>query len=234
MDHEKILAFEAAHPAMEEGRFLALSIQLPEDLKKISPDFLSQSLHKRFPNLVIFQHEGHFVGVKDFANCRIGCEEFLPRLQRDLDEFGLKAGLSNRFHHLRHIRSYYQQAMWSLELGIACDAENSLFHFRDFALRYMMINSSGVFNSRYLCPQGLLDLQKYNATSEVDYWHTLRTYLDAERNIAHTAKSLNIHRNTMIQRIERIETTLSMDLDDPMTRLWLRMAIWLVDEELKK
>ena len=76
-----------------------------------------------------------------------------------------------------------------------------------------------------------LGIQRYDEASDVDYWKTLRCYLDAERSIAHAAKALNIHRNTMIQRIERIESILEMDLDDPMGRLWLRMAMWLVDEE---
>lgn len=231
VDHEKIISFEAAHSNISEGRFLFLCIQLPDDLQKISHDYLSQSLHNRFPNMIIFQYEGHFAGIKDFANCRIGCEEFLSQLEKDLGKFGLKAGTSNRFRHLRHTRSYYQQALWALELGLVNNPEHNLYYFRDYALRYMMLNSCGSFTSRYLCPKGLLALQQYNAGSEVDYWHTLRTYLDSERNIARTAKALNIHRNTMIQRIERIESTLCMDLDDPMTRLWLRMAIWLVDEE---
>lgn len=234
VDHELINAYEATYPKIPQGRFLCLCICLPDDMQRISPDYICQTLLKRFPNLIVFQHEMHLVGVMDFANCAIGCEPFLYHLQADIEKFNLRLGISNRFHHLRNIRNYHQQALCALELGSSTGIQEGTYRFQDLALRYMMINSSGSFVAKYLCPQGLLALQEHNKSSEVDYWHTLRCYLDSERNIAHASKSLGIHRNTMIQRIERIQSILDMDLNDPMNRLWLRMVIWLVDEEQSK
>ena len=231
---EKIAAYESNIQKSMQGRFVVLSILPPDDLRKMSVDYVCQALHNRYPNLVIFQHENYLLGIKDFSNCAIGYDRFVELLKLDMNEFGLKMGISNRFNHLRHVRNYYQQALCALEYGIATSQENALYFFEQYALRYMLINSSGSFPARYLCPQSMIALQKYNESSNVDYWHTLRCYLDSERSIAHTSKTLGIHRNTMIQRIERLQTILDIDLDDPMNRLWLRMAMWLVDEESMK
>ncbi len=231
VNYEKLSEYESAYPDIPSGRFLCLcaSVQCPPG--KMSPDYLCQTLRKQIPDLIVFRFEDHLAGVADFANTPATSGDFEERLRESLRKLELRAGISNRFHHLRNIRSYYQQALCALELGETAAPEDCAYFFRDYALRYLMVNSSGVFPAKYLCPTGLLALQRYDEASDVDYWKTLRCYLDAERSIAHAAKALNIHRNTMIQRIERIESILEMDLDDPMGRLWLRMAMWLVDEE---
>ncbi len=72
---------------------------------------------------------------------------------------------------------------------------------------------------------------EYDAKSNVDYLKTLCCYLDEQMNLAQTSKVLGIHRNTLIQRIERINGIIGLDLKDPMSRLWIRMAIYLLDEE---
>ena len=53
---------------------------------------------------------------------------------------------------------------------------------------------------------------------------TLRRYLDRESSATATAASLQVHRNTVIARIERIRTLLTVDLDDPDDRLVLHLA----------
>jgi DNA-binding PucR family transcriptional regulator len=53
---------------------------------------------------------------------------------------------------------------------------------------------------------------------------TLRRYLDWESSATDTAASLQVHRNTVMQRIDRIRKLLSLDLDDPDDRLVLHLA----------
>lgn len=56
---------------------------------------------------------------------------------------------------------------------------------------------------------------------------TLRTFLDNESNVSKTATVLHVHRNTVIQRLQRIRSLLEVDLDDPGDRLALRLALRL-------
>lgn len=53
---------------------------------------------------------------------------------------------------------------------------------------------------------------------------TLAAYLDHESSLRETADELGIHRNTVAQRLARIETQLGLDLTDPDTRLALHLA----------
>ncbi|MGN8048912.1 PucR family transcriptional regulator [Curtobacterium sp. 22159] len=53
---------------------------------------------------------------------------------------------------------------------------------------------------------------------------TLSAYLDAESSVAETAAVLGVHRNTVSDRIARVERLLGVDLTDPETRLALHLA----------
>lgn len=58
---------------------------------------------------------------------------------------------------------------------------------------------------------------------------TLRTYLDLESNAAATAKALRLHRNTVLQRLQRIRELMPLALDDPSSRLTVRLALRLLN-----
>lgn len=53
---------------------------------------------------------------------------------------------------------------------------------------------------------------------------TLVTYLDARSSATETASILGVHRNTVTERITRVERLLGVDLDDAETRLALHLA----------
>lgn len=54
---------------------------------------------------------------------------------------------------------------------------------------------------------------------------TLRAYLDAESSLSETAALLGVHRNTVRDRIHRIESVLGIDLRQPDARLALHLAV---------
>lgn len=57
-----------------------------------------------------------------------------------------------------------------------------------------------------------------------DLLRTLSSYLDAESSIVETASVLGIHRNTVAERIQRVQRILAVDLQDAETRLALHLA----------
>jgi purine catabolism regulator len=57
-----------------------------------------------------------------------------------------------------------------------------------------------------------------------DLLTTLATYLDAESSVAETASILAVHRNTVAERIQRVQRILQVDLQDAETRLALHLA----------
>ncbi|MCY0880496.1 MAG: PucR family transcriptional regulator, partial [Firmicutes bacterium] len=63
------------------------------------------------------------------------------------------------------------------------------------------------------------------------YW-TLRTYLENDGNLSHTAQQLFIHRNTLIYRLDRLARLLHKDMRQLDVLLELRLAVWLHERNL--
>jgi hypothetical protein len=53
---------------------------------------------------------------------------------------------------------------------------------------------------------------------------TLESYLDHESSATQTAAYLSVHRNTVLNRLERLRALLTVDLDDPDERLAVQLA----------
>ncbi len=66
----------------------------------------------------------------------------------------------------------------------------------------MLHNCSGEFKTDMILSDGLKTLRSLD--SNVDYWNTLRVYLDNECNASKTANELFIHRSTLLTRLEKI------------------------------
>lgn len=67
-----------------------------------------------------------------------------------------------------------------------------------------------------------------DSDSDGELLHTLETYLDSNCSPSDTATALNIHRNTVINRVEKIRTLLKVDLSEPDERLALQLACRVV------
>ena len=63
-----------------------------------------------------------------------------------------------------------------------------------------------------------------DSDSDGELLHTLETYLDSNCSPSDTATALNIHRNTVINRVEKIRALLKVDLNEPDERLALQLA----------
>lgn len=58
--------------------------------------------------------------------------------------------------------------------------------------------------------------------------HTLEVYLDEESSATMAASRLGVHRNTILNRVERLRGLLTVDLDDPDERLAVQLACRVV------
>ncbi|MBV9324614.1 MAG: helix-turn-helix domain-containing protein, partial [Chloroflexi bacterium] len=69
-------------------------------------------------------------------------------------------------------------------------------------------------------------LENSDATRRSEFVRTLDAFLRAGGNHMRAARDLNVHRNTLIYRLERVQELLGgVDLEDPETRLNLQLAL---------
>ena len=68
------------------------------------------------------------------------------------------------------------------------------------------------------CTQAVEPLRLVDEGRHMEYEKTLRTYLNCGNDMVRTSKVLYIHRNTVVQRLRRIDELLGTDVNLPEVR----------------
>ena len=119
-------------------------------------------------------------------------------------------------------------------------ALETAFHLQDHrwvvpfsacALEYMLRNIQTDLCPGHLAAPELLELLDYDRRNGTAYSSTLRMFLINERDIPKTAQALIIHRTTLIYRLKKIQSIISIDLEDPDQRLYLLLSFRLLESE---
>lgn len=74
------------------------------------------------------------------------------------------------------------------------------------------------------------ELQEFDQAHHSSYLKTLYTYLDNERHIKRTASELQIHRNTLLQRISRLTEDFKINFDDSNECFYLLLSLRILQQ----
>ena len=213
------------------GCWHCLVIRSASKNKTLPEEYLCTSLENMLPYSTAIAYEGVMVcycTVPQGADCE---EAVCRRLTPYLGDMNFRAGISTPFQDIFKARDYYLQAKAILEMGCELSREQYLYRFADYILPYMLRRCPGAFEVDKILLPGLEALRTLEGS--VDYWDTLRRYLDNECNASKTAQDLFLHRSSLLLRLEKIKAL--VPLDTPEQRLYLRMCIALLDmPETKK
>ena len=143
---------------------------------------------------------------------------FLENESKVLREFiityNLQAGISRSFTDLTEVREHYLESVEVLKLGNLVKKETHFFRYADYLI-YDVINChADNENYKKFLHRSLLKLIDYDKKNNTEFVHSFHIYLRNFKNIKDSATALNIHRNTMFYRIEKIESILNVDLND--------------------
>lgn len=126
---------------------------------------------------------------------------------------GMKVGVSQPFRDILKINAYYQQTLNTLQIGELYNPSETLYLATELLPQYLFSNCSytglevGIHHH-------LFQLQDYDRRYHTSFVHTLRTYLECDRNAARAAEKLHLHRSTFFYRIKKLEELLNISIDD--------------------
>lgn len=141
------------------------------------------------------------------------------------ERFGLIAGSSELFMHIRDIRFAYNQTNIALDyLKVFQREHNMVWGTERFpvvpfehVLKYYLIQGN--------CDQSLVEhsfkncilskIQQLDRKEGTEIARLLWVYLTCDRNATEAAKRVHIHRNTVLYHIKRIEVQFGLDFRDP-------------------
>lgn len=132
---------------------------------------------------------------------------------------GFCVGASERFTDFSHLQSNYHQARIAATFG-------AKEHLSTVSYIDVFVNHIAEELQNALPPFDPVEkLRAFDEKNCANLCETLDIWIACNGNMSHTAKELNVHRNTVIARIDKIRSLTSLDLDSIDVRIRLRLAL---------
>jgi purine catabolism regulator len=156
-------------------------------------------------------------------------ERVQARVQQHKGSDGSLPVYSGGFGHLaaglRDIPQSYRQARQALEVGQRLFGEGNLHSFARLGIYRLLFHLYGqeelvAFYREMLGP--LVDSDYRNNGALIE---TLEAFFRCNGNLSETARSMHLHRNSLLYRLGRIEELLGRPLEDSELRLSLQIAL---------
>lgn len=183
-----------------------------------------QSMKPLMGESVLFQFEDCIaVIVKNGHNENSDRAAQLARVLRAMD---LICVVSTPFRDFGYLRHAYLQCRMLLPL-LEGTAQPGIWEFSDYYQKCVITALADSASLSALCDPSISDI--YHKRNGKEFIHSLRIFLMNGKSYSEAAEKLNVHRNTLIYRIEQMEKTLNMDFhqisEQELFRLYLSTLI---------
>lgn len=205
---------------------LDLDLWNPED---VDPYTICRMEEKRFPGSFSFYHEDKIICLNNLTQTGMSRELFLQLMAPFVRDNLFHVGISYEFSDFSTLAHYYQQATISIDFGKKRHPDEWIYRFEKYALDYFTQFGISKMEPRHLCHPDLILLNQYDNENKTDLLKTLETYLMCGLNATETANELFIHRNTLYQRISKIEQIIQSKINNSSTRLYMQLSFSFMD-----
>ena len=138
-------------------------------------------------------------------------DRIITQLRQISRDFNRTVAISERFIDFSSIGKYYEQAQFTLDTADIKTAKGQLLSYDDVFFDHIAMQ---VGDNIPVCAH-VIKLSNHDEAHSTEYCHTLLTWLmNDSATSERTAEELFIHRNTLTNRLERINSIIDEDLDD--------------------
>ena len=130
------------------------------------------------------------------------------------EEYQLVFGLSEPFDNILRLRKYYTQAKRVREISALREEEVGVFSFGEHKFTLLLKDIAATENPELFVDESIDRLIAHDAAENTEYVQTLETYILSGMSNDKTRSILNIHRNTLAYRLNKIEEIVGHSLND--------------------
>lgn len=188
---------------------------------------LAHSLNMAFSNLYAITTELSVCLLCNLEKCSL--EQTKLQILPWLTNSKYYAAMGQIFHLTD---SFYSNYKYVEVTSRHCAKEvGRIYDCKKYVLPYLFDQMESTIVPDILHP-ALKQLKAYDTQHHTEFYETLYVYLKNERSIADTARALNLHRNTLLYRLKRLDELVTDDLNDHPVRLHLMLSYEI--ERIKK
>lgn len=186
-------------------------------------------LGRILPNSILLTFENSIVGICRLQDFDPSQETNLKKLENLLKQLSMKVLISSQFTQFTDLSIAYGQCQ--LLEKYTPDSDAPIYRFEDYFqnILYGILQENSSLKG--FCHPSILSMWQSRNDSKRQWIYDLKHYLLNGRNIAETARTLNLHRNTLIYRLQKIEESLQLSLDylNENMRLYLLLSCMICE-----
>ncbi|MFR8043255.1 MAG: PucR family transcriptional regulator [Clostridium butyricum] len=176
-------------------------------------------------NSNILNNDSHCEIYHASSTSTIILETFLNETLNKYHNLNMNIGLGKCYSSMHKIQQSFNEASKCISLCTKLKQKSKILSYNDIGILQVFCEIERkdllkTFRNEMLQP--LITHDKNNKSNLIE---TLKVYLNNDCNIVNTSKIMNIHRNTIKYRINRIENILNISLSDSFVKLNLYNAI---------
>lgn len=192
-------------------------------------------LQEHYPGSLMDERENRLfciVPLDDAGDLHSWLCDLIRQIKRE-QHIQMLFGIGNSYLDIGDYSKGFAEAEEALRIGKHLKSEGGGFHFNDLGVyRYIYdfacINKVNDFYLEQIAVLASYDQQRKGS----ELLDTLEIFLEVGGNIKDASERLQVHRNTIIQRLKRIHTLSAIDLELPDQRLRLQIALMI--DKLRK
>ncbi len=208
-------------PQTEEDR-LALHKRITGQVRRRIQD--------SYPGSVLYERENLLTCIiclsKDPTGSRLKTTlRDLARQMRTEHGVRMSIGVGNPCQQTSDYRRGFAEATEALQMGQNLNRDGGVTHFNDLGVYRYLYKIARMDDLRDMYQDQVAHIANYDRRKGTDLLDTLETYLECAGNLTKTSNRLFVHRNTLIQRLERLQSLCEIDLQERSNWLTLQVAI---------
>jgi len=186
---------------------------------------------------LLYEHENMITCVislsKDPTGARL--KTWLYDIARQLHhEYNvlLSIGIGNTCNNSRDYRRGFAEANEAIQMGQNLQADENVIrteplvtHFNDLGVYRYLYKIARMDDLRDVYQDQIALIDSYDQRKNTDLLGTLEVYLECAGNLTKTSERLFVHRNTLIQRLDRLQSLCEIELQERGNWLTLQIAI---------
>lgn len=197
----------------------------------IAWNYIISSMQKVFPTAYIATYGDVIILLDKHANKKPDFRVNEEAIKPILSQYDGFFGVGNICGHLASIPAVYSQIMACIRYGSKTNPEDRIFYYEDYAM-YQIVElaleaanrSMHTRNPIHLMNNESVALLEYDTKNNDDLLDVLDCYLLHDCNLKETSEALFIHRNTLRNKLEKIEEIMGLSLGNPKTEERLRFS----------
>ena len=161
------------------------------------------------------------------ARARQSIEDLRAQLALRAPKALVAAGISRPASGLSNLREAYREAKDAVGIAYELSDQDSTTYYGDLKLYQLLLalKERNLEQLQKFYDDSLSALVAHDRRRQSDLVRTLNGFFTANGNLAKAAQELDVHRNTLVYRLERIAELTKLDLDDSDNRLILHLAL---------